>query len=600
FDITNLSPDLTIPSGETNPTTQVLSDTPGTGTGWTFAELNTRELVPRVTVNDSTLYAADSFFIDMNDNQIYDDGTDRMLTDDALFTTADIHNGVITIVPHVRVLYSDINISFASDGNAVIDTTGIETQYRSIDTWQTVIDTGLPTTTGVGYYYNFEGWYLNNIKVQSTDLLVNGGVYVAKFVKNTDLADAPKKVLYTTTIDDYGNGQINIRDIHSGYAYILADVSDTILSKALVVDTTLSFTHDADGVDINTKYHLYEVKIDETVTFDGINTGDNISTIDASHRSDSNDCYVPAVRKNYTVAVDNSLLNSGTQNVAKVTIKPTSVDYEYALYEGTAMADGIDWTPGAVSGITFEGIKPGKTYKVVTKKNGTATTTQGTNIYIDTLNNLTNNSYIVYAINATINGENSAIVEAGQTVTVTANDSSSAFQWTSSAGVSFSSQNAETTFTMPSKNVVVMPKRVVPDTNKIKLNSVQFGNSDYSVYMDSYDEDTLVTNLRTDAETYLSNHGFNIKYNVTFNKDILTFEEQSALVNEMGDAARGALAIDVEVERYIDNKRVDSNAFVNPPSTLTGSSLYGNTQISEELTNLYGSEIFDQVPGLLE
>ena len=603
FDVSGLSPDLTV-NGSGNPTTKVLSNS-ASGTGWTFADLRTRELIPQVTTSDPILYAVDGFFVDMNGNGIYDAGTDRMLTDTDVFTTSDIGaDGNITIVPHIRVLFENITISFTSDGNATINTTGITTNYRSIDTWQTALYTGVPDTSTAGYYYVFDAWYLNNVAVQPTDLLVNGGTYVAKFRKDTSMADAPKKVLFNTSIDNIGNGQINVRDAHVGYGYILAGEDNVIISKVLATGTTFSYTHDLDGVDINTKYNLYEVKIDNTVTYDSFDVGDNITTLDAAHLGPQSFCYVPAVIKNYEVSVDATQYSSGNENVAKVKIKPTSVDYEYAIYDGSAMATGTEWLVGEVNGITFEGLVAGKTYRVVTKKHqtGAITDTQGTNIYLDTLYNLTANSYVVTVINGTVNGgDNTAIVESGATVNISSSATGTDFdRWqVLSGGVAVASATSETTsFTMPARNVIVIAKKPVTLGNNITVTNAQYGTADYNVYMDSSDVDSIITTLAGNPERYLANHGFSIKYNVTYDKNILSFEEQTALEGAMGgEAARGAIAIDVDVDRYLDGKRVDSDAFT--PAPLTGSSLVGAENITvDEITNLFGDSVLEHAPGL--
>ena len=403
------------------------------------------------------------------------------------------------------------------------------------------------------------------MKVNPTDLLVNGGSYIAKFKKDTSMSDALKKVLFTTSIDSNGNGQINLRDLNNGYIYLMTAQDGTILAKALAVNSSLSFTHSEDGVDVNTKYNLYEVN---GIAIDDIVLGNNISTIASDKRSDASSCYVPAVLKNYSASVDASALTSGNTDVAKVTIKPTSVDYEYAIYDGGSIVS--EWKVGAVSGITFEGLKAGKTYKVVTKKcsTGVETTGTGTNIYLDTLYNLTSNAYVVTVVNGTVNGANTAIIDSGQQVTIEAN-AKDFDKWLVPVGsVALADASSQTTtFTMPSKNVIVIAKKTVPDTNKIKVTSTQYGMSDYNVYMDSSDEMGIINTLAGAPEVYLSNHNFNIRYNVTYNKDILTFDEQTALESAGGAAngvaARGAVAIDVDFYIYLDNKRFDSNAF-NP------------------------------------
>ena len=406
---TNKSSDLTM-SG-TNARASVLISTQD-GTGWTFEQIMNKELVPNVNVSNTTLYSHEGFFIDNNNNAVYDEGTDEMITNDTVFTADAV------VVPHIIPLFTPVTISFDVIGNGTIDTTGVSTNYTSLDTWADV--NPKPTTNGV--YYDLDGWYLNDIRVQDTDALVDGGVYKAKFVKDTSMQDELKKVLYTTLIDNQGNGVIKIRDLHSQYIYLVATTDGSIVKvKKNGSSQTMNFDHE-DGICINTNYKLYEIKgLDLDYILDNYT---NVSSIPADNISVATNCYVPCVIKNYTVSMDSTNYTSSNQNIAKVTISPTSTDYEYALYENGALVTGTEWQVGSNTGITFENIVAGKTYKVVTKDivTGYITDSTGTVVYIDSPYSEQSSEYVLTIINGDSEGETSKLVQSGTTVSISTTD----------------------------------------------------------------------------------------------------------------------------------------------------------------------------------
>ena len=143
------------------------------------------------------------------------------------------------------------------------------------------------------------------------------------------MVHALKKVLYNVKIDDEGNGVIAARDVHANYIYVVTDLNGDIkkVKKNGTVNDGIEFTS-ADGIEVNTKYNLYEVS--DTVPLVDIEGYTNISEVDVASRSEVSECYVPAVIKNYSITIDSEALTSGNKNVARLTIKPTSANYEYS------------------------------------------------------------------------------------------------------------------------------------------------------------------------------------------------------------------------------------------------------------------------------
>ncbi|MBR1454342.1 MAG: hypothetical protein IJ593_06830, partial [Lachnospiraceae bacterium] len=440
---TSGSPDMDIITDGSEASVQALTTT-NDGAGWKFSELVRRNLVPNIVITDTENYYVEGetgFFIDANDNGVFDNG-ETVVTNDYEFT------GDVTLTAYAKKIVYYVNISFRTDGNGILSGNPETTYERGV----TFGEIEKPTATG--YYYRLLGWFVDDIEVADDYVVHDNDIFVAKFEKDTTLQDAVKKVLYTTSIDDVGHGVITIRDLHENYTYVLTNSDDEILNVVDITDssTTHDFTYD-DEIDINSIYKIYEVK---GLTAEQINPLVDINEVrdlvddDPDNRSISHEtiCYVPAVIKNYEVSVDNEALTTGNVDVAKLTIKPTSSDYEYAIFKNGNIVDGTDFIEGNVSGITFNGLKPGNTYIVVTRANGVDTTFMGTVVYIDTIEELTEDSFVVQVINGTVNGETAAIIKAGEKVNIATTDVNFVRWQALNTNLAFASANSpETTFT---------------------------------------------------------------------------------------------------------------------------------------------------------
>ena len=246
--VTGKSSDLTYDG--TNGTCKILI-TSTDGTGWSFDYITNRDLVPNVVISDAEYFIHNGFFIDKNNNQIYDDGTDQLIESTTVFT------GDETVVPYITENTAGwVTIDFEAGDNGSIDESAISTyKYRNTAVWSEVQK---PTTTG-GYYYIFDHWEYGGETMFDSSSLIDGAVYKAIFKKDTSLSDTLKKVAATANIDTSGNGRIVARDLNSKYVYVVTKEDGTILSaKDAVGKGSLTFDSN-DGIDINTYYNLYEV-----------------------------------------------------------------------------------------------------------------------------------------------------------------------------------------------------------------------------------------------------------------------------------------------------------------------------------------------------
>lgn len=582
-----MSSDVTTLSVDAYQVSVLMSDgtTEGNNGCYTWNDILTKKLVPEAVAD--TYYRLEGWFIDTNGNRTLDNN-ETLLTADSRFT------GPVTVVPHFGEDPAQwVDISFAAGEHGSIDSgeaTSLHIQYDR--TWADIAGY-LPAYTPEINYLT-DGWYDADTLAEDTDRLVNGNTYTIRFypdpaVFGTDVT-APD---VSAGIDTQGKGRIAVYGTTQGYQYIITDLDGNIID---VIRGNISGRVYFEDLYPGMRYLVYE----GTGTTQA-QIGQPINSV-TGNLSNATEVLVPVVETNYQVLYDEN-----HEGKTVLIIKPADIASEYALLDkdGNVVttsetgAGGWQSTSGSNPAvITFSGLEYNEEYVVVARPAGAVDITaesklgDGSSIITDPGGELNIPKYVV----ETINGEILVVdgvalgvsryeeAHKGDEVVLYAEATNASGQnflyWKmlvgTVAGMTETIHRQEVTFIMPDTNVVMTAcyeRAAATPSNAVVTDEVR-GGSQHEIALDPEEIENLEEQLTTDADRVLIdvNHA-EVTYKVVYKKNAVKASESNAIKdssyydNQHEGAFHGAWGLDVNIERYVNGRKVNmatsSNATFN-------------------------------------
>jgi hypothetical protein len=596
----NVSQDVSVfgTSGDASYTAMVLGDdssaaaAAATAAGhgpYTWADIQAKRLLPTPTANQ--YYMFDGWFIDADGNGKKGSG-EPYLTGTETFTSG---SAVTIMANFVEDPAYWIDVYFSAGSHGAIAAGQITFYHTTIDkTWGDVVSFAPITTPEVNYLR--DGWYYGGARAVNSMALTNGDQFIMKFVKDPvvwGLNVQPPEAGGSLHTD--GSGRVTVYDTDAGYRYIVTDMSGNIVA---VGDGDASGRLNFDGLTPGTRYNVYEATQDAVAT-----VGSDISTVTGTAISGPTNVRTPVVEDNYQVQYDD-----GNEGKAKIVINPADPDAEYGLLDknGNVVfppevdADGWEVPSGSGPQIVFSNLEPGEEYTVVARKKGDTAVTvvskypDGDVILADPGGDLDIPTFIVATQGGgwvdTVSGSTVGVASYDQThkdEIVTIDISPSA---TNALGEPFDhwrlltgqvdgvarvqpAGQTRVTFTMPATNVT-WGAYYTPTANLALVTDEVRGGNPGEMALDPDEVDGLRTALTTPDDLVLinTNHA-EVTYKVVYNKNKATSGEVTAikgsgLYDMTHDTAfTAAWGLDVEIERYVDNRLVPpatpSSAYLN-------------------------------------
>ena len=509
-----------------------------------------------------------------------------------------------------------IDINFAANANGSVGTP--TTLHKPYDYTWGQIQSDLPSTIPV-VNYNFANWSDSaNRAMTATTPLVNHATYYANFTKDpVTWGLTIGSIVPTGHLGSDGSGEIRINGTTPGNVYVISDKNGKIV--AVVTGESVGSITNVPNLIPGAHYDVQEGTPDTIAT-----VGNPTSSVTGSNISSPIDTYVPTVDNNYSVGYDPD--NDG---MAQIIINPADPDADYALIDESGNVvnyPGSDnvWigSSGNPSKVTFNNLNPNETYTVVARRKGDTSIPNPLTKLPDG-NAITANpgdmadapKYIVETVNGEVVSVGSNSVgsnsytdaKSGESVSLHADPVNAAgynFKYWQvlagrAVGVTGKIPTNDYTFTMSNSNIVFkavydLPKVAADDADadeEIRGGAVgEFG-------LDPNQIPALAHELTTPQDQSLIGvNGAKVDYRVIFSKRNASNAE-SALVKPVSvsgmdhpDAYTPAYALDIELERYVDGRKVGR-------ATASNASIDVTAQLPAADTDQLDYEIFDVTTG---
>ena len=509
-----------------------------------------------------------------------------------------------------------IDINFAANANGSVGTP--TTLHKPYDYTWGQIQSDLPGTIPV-VNYNFANWSDSaNRAMTATTPLVNHATYYANFTKDpVTWGLTIGSIVPTGHLGSDGSGEIRINGTTPGNVYVISDKNGKIV--AVVTGESVGSITNVPNLIPGAHYDVQEGTPDTIAT-----VGNPTSSVTGSNISSPIDTYVPTVDNNYSVGYDPD--NDG---MAQIIITPADPDADYALIDESGNVvnypgsdNGWIGSSGNPSKVTFNNLNPNETYTVVARRKGDTSIPNPLTKLPDG-NAITANpgdmadapKYIVETVNGEVVSVGSNSVgsnsytdaKSGETVSLHADPVNAAgynFKYWQvlagrAVGVTGKIPTNDYTFTMSNSNIVFkavydLPKVAADDADadeEIRGGAVgEFG-------LDPNQIPALAHELTTPQDQSLIGvNGAKVDYRVIFSKRNASNAE-SALVKPVSvsgmdhpDAYTPAYALDIELERYVDGRKVGR-------ATASNASIDVTAQLPAADTDQLDYEIFDVTTG---
>ena len=509
-----------------------------------------------------------------------------------------------------------IDINFAANSNGSVGTP--TTLHKPYDYTWGQIQSDLPSTIPV-VNYNFANWSDSaNRAMTATTPLVNHATYYANFSKDpVTWGLTIGSIVPTGHLGSDGSGEIRINGTTPGNVYVISDKNGKIV--AVVTGESVGSITNVPNLIPGAHYDVQEGTPDTIAT-----VGNPTSSVTGSNISSPIDTYVPTVDNNYSVGYDPD--NDG---MAQIIITPADPDADYALIDESGNVvnypgsdNGWIGSSGNPSKVTFNNLNPNETYTVVARRKGDTSIPNPLTKLSDG-NAITANpgdmadapKYIVETVNGEVVSVGSNSVgsnsytdaKAGEVVSLHADPVNAAgynFKYWQvlagrAVGVTGKIPTNDYTFTMSNSNIVFkavydLPKVAADDADadeEIRGGAVgEFG-------LDPNQIPALAHELTTPQDQSLIGvNGAKVDYRVIFSKRNASNAE-SALVKPVSvsgmdhpDAYTPAYALDIELERYVDGRKVGR-------ATASNASIDVTAQLPAADTDQLDYEIFDVTTG---
>lgn len=509
-----------------------------------------------------------------------------------------------------------IDINFAANANGSVGTP--TTLHKPYDYIWGQIQSDLPSTIPV-VNYNFANWSDSaNRAMTATTPLVNHATYYANFTKDpVTWGLTIGSIVPTGHLGSDGSGEIRINGTTPGNVYVISDKNGKIV--AVVTGESVGSITNVPNLIPGAHYDVQEGTPDTIAT-----VGNPTSSVTGSNISSPIDTYVPTVDNNYSVGYDPD--NDG---MAQIIINPADPDADYALIDESGNVvnypgsdNGWIGSSGNPSKVTFNNLNPNETYTVVARRKGDTSIPNPLTKLPDG-NAITANpgdmadapKYIVETVNGEVVSVGSNSVgsnsytdaKSGETVSLHADPVNAAgynFKYWQvlagrAVGVTGKIPTNDYTFTMSNSNIVFkavydLPKVAADDADadeEIRGGAVgEFG-------LDPNQIPALAHELTTPQDQSLIGvNGAKVDYRVIFSKRNASNAE-SALVKPVSvsgmdhpDAYTPAYALDIELERYVDGRKVGR-------ATASNASIDVTAQLPAADTDQLDYEIFDVTTG---
>ena len=509
-----------------------------------------------------------------------------------------------------------IDINFAANANGSVGTP--TTLHKPYDYTWGQIQSDLPSTIPV-VNYNFANWSDSaNRAMTATAPLVNHATYYANFTKDpVTWGLTIGSIVPTGHLGSDGSGEIRINGTTPGNVYVISDKNGKIV--AVVTGESVGSITNVPNLIPGAHYDVQEGTPDTIAT-----VGNPTSSVTGSNISSPIDTYVPTVDNNYSVGYDPD--NDG---MAQIIITPADPDADYALIDESGNVvnypgsdNGWIGSSGNPSKVTFNNLNPNETYTVVARRKGDTSIPNPLTKLPDG-NAITANpgdmadapKYIVETVNGEVVSVGSNSVgsnsytdaKAGEVVSLHADPVNAAgynFKYWQvlagrAVGVTGKIPTNDYTFTMSNSNIVFkavydLPKVAADDADadeEIRGGAVgEFG-------LDPNQIPALAHELTTPQDQSLIGvNGAKVDYRVIFSKRNASNAE-SALVKPVSvsgmdhpDAYTPAYALDIELERYVDGRKVGR-------ATASNASIDVTAQLPAADTDQLDYEIFDVTTG---
>ena len=194
--------------------------------GYSFAEIQSKRLVPEVTVSESPYYEFAGWIINDNGNGALDAG--EQLADDATKFSADT-----VLTAHYRenpAYWIDILLAPYDSNTLTVPGASLNRHVKKDSLFGSVRASAETSFTGIANYVR-EDWYGGSgAKIDATTVLQNGETYRLKYVKDPIVFGLPAQ-----DVDAVGGllsnntGRVTVFDTKPGYNYILTDPAGTVL-----------------------------------------------------------------------------------------------------------------------------------------------------------------------------------------------------------------------------------------------------------------------------------------------------------------------------------------------------------------------------------
>lgn len=509
-----------------------------------------------------------------------------------------------------------IDINFAANSNGSVGTP--TTLHKPFDYTWGQIQSDLPITIPV-VNYNFANWSDSaNRAMTATTPLVNHATYYANFTKDpVTWGLTIGSIVPTGHLGSDGSGEIRINGTTPGNIYVISDKNGKIV--AVVTGESVGSITNVPNLIPGAHYDVQEGTPDTIAT-----VGNPTSSVTGSNISTPIDTYVPTVDNNYSVGYDPD--NDG---MAQIIINPADPDADYALIDESGNVvnypgsdNGWIGSSGNPSKVTFNNLNPNETYTVVARRKGDTSIPNPLTKLPDG-NAITANpgdmadapKYIVETVNGEVVSVGSNSVgsnsytdaKSGEAVSLHADPVNAAgynFKYWQvlagrAVGVTGKISTNDYTFTMSNSNIVFkavydLPKAAADDADadeEIRGGAVgEFG-------LDPNQIPALAHELTTPQDQSLIGvNGAKVDYRVIFSKRNVRNAE-SALVKPVSvsgvdhpDAYTPAYALDIELERYVDGRKVGR-------ATASNASIDVTAQLPAADTDQLDYEIFDVTTG---
>ena len=557
----------------------------------TFKKLNAQGSIPGTVAN--RYYKFDGWYMDAAAT-IPVEGNDPLPSDTVTY-------GSTPLTLYAKFVEDPamwIDINFAANANGSVGTPA--TLHKPYDYTWGQIQSDLPSTIPV-VNYNFANWSDSaNNAMTATSPLVNNATYYANFTKDpVTWGLTIGSIVPTGHLGNDGSGEIRINGTTPGNVYVISDKNGKIV--AVVTGDAIGSITNVPNLIPGAHYDVQEGTPDTIAV-----VGNPTSSITSSNISAPIDTYIPTVENNYSVGYDPE--NDG---MAQIVINPADPDADYALIDENGNVvnypgsdNGWIGLSGNPSIVTFKNLNPNETYTVVARRKGDTSIPDPLSKLPDG-NAITANpgdmadapKYIVEAVNGevvmvganSVNAGSFDEAKAGDLVNLHADMVNSAgynFKYWQvlagrAVGVTGKILDNDYSFTMSNSNIVFkavydLPKIAADDSDadeEIRGGAVgEFG-------LDPNQIPALAHDLTTPQDQSLIGiNGAKVDYRVIFSKRDASNAE-SALVKPFSisgvdhpDAYTAAYALDIELERYVDGRKVgratDSNARIDVTAQL--------------------------------